>query len=147
MAELVGLIREWRLGGFASVVPIPEYKAVFPGAKTYDPYSLALKHTLINMAHIGNEVKDQIKCSFEDGDTSVESHRIYNAMKAVELWGNRSYLGGISFESKNLVPLQAADLMAREAFKHMDNQGIRPYGDPWRDCSPKSVFTYGPRKR
>lgn len=130
MATLVGLIREHRLGGFASVVPVADYRAVFPDAARYDPYYLALKHTLINMAQIGMHTNENVQCWFERGDADAESLRIFNRIKGVKSWKNRHRLTSISFGSKSLVPLQAADLMAREAFKHYDNAGVPPVRKP-----------------
>lgn len=130
MASLVGLIREHRLGGFASVVPVSDYRDVFPGSEKHAPYCLALKHTLVNMAQIGVDLSSNVQCWFEKGDADGESLRIFNQMTSLHSWKNGRRLTSIAFHSKTRVPLQAADLMAREAFKHHDNIGIRPVRKP-----------------
>jgi len=130
MANLVSLIRQHRLGGFASVVPIAPYRAVFPKSEKHAPYFLALKHTLLNMAQIGMHAGRNVQCWFEKGDTDAESRRIFDQMTSLKSWKTRHRLTSISFDSKGRVPPQAADLMAREAFKHYDNIGVRPVRKP-----------------
>jgi hypothetical protein len=52
MKTLTAIIKETRLGAFGAVVPVAEYRSVFPDSKEYDPYFLALKQTIINMAYL-----------------------------------------------------------------------------------------------
>jgi hypothetical protein len=56
MQALVLVIRSCHLVGFGSVVPVLDYRAVFPGSSEYDPYYLALRHAFINMATIAARV-------------------------------------------------------------------------------------------
>jgi len=129
MAKLVSIVLEQRLHGYASVVPIPEYKAVFPGCGEYDPYYLAVRHTLINMAHLGANVQGYeifggMECWFEDSDATAGSTcKIYRELRALKTWPDAFGLKGFHLEDKTLHPLQAADLVAREAFKHFKNLG------------------------
>jgi hypothetical protein len=39
-------------------------------------------------------------------------------------------MAGLSHDGKHIVGLQAADLIAREVFKHYDNRGVRPTRKP-----------------
>jgi hypothetical protein len=136
MKRLVKVILESRMMGLGTVVPIPEYHQAFPDAQEHDPYLLALRHTVINMGQIGRELgenypdADGVKMWFEDGDTSGESLRIYQALKAMPEWKGSTYLRGFSVGNKSLQPLQGADLLAREAFKHADNMGKLPTRKP-----------------
>lgn len=132
MDRLVTIILELKLHGYASVVPIADYKAVFPNAVEYDAYYLAVRHTIINMAHLGQIHKDQwgiegMSCWFEDSQaTSKTTRRIYRELREVKTWDSVQSLAPCPiFEDKTLRPLQAADLVAREAFKHFDNLGTR----------------------
>lgn len=140
MAGLVGLIREYRLSGFASIVPIDLYREVFPGSALYDPYFLAVKHTIINMAVIAERIGERMKLWFEDSEsTSGTSLNIYHKVRSTS-WKPAARLGGIAFEDKKLCPLQAADLVAREAFKHMDNLGVRPTRVPVKRLQQRLSF-------
>jgi hypothetical protein len=53
MEALVKVIMHCRLIGIGSVVPVQEYRAVFPGSAEHDPYFLAMKHAIVNMATLG----------------------------------------------------------------------------------------------
>ncbi len=121
------------VGGFASVVPVPLYNEVFPGSHEDDPYRLTVAHTIVEMARIASRARELIKLWFED---SSEYHalidRTYRELKTLKTWkfGGRDMLFGISFDDKSLAPLQAADLVAREAFKASDNLGKREFRKP-----------------
>ena len=131
MNKLVSIVLDHRLHGYASVVPIPEYKALFPDCREYDPYHLAVKHTIINMAHIGKvqgyDIFNGIECCFEDrGATARTTKRIYGELKELTTWQYGSLLKRFDLKDKTSQPLQAADLIAREAFKYFSNEGKLP---------------------
>jgi hypothetical protein len=142
MDRLVTIILDLELHGFASVVPIADYKAVFPNADEYDPYYLAVRHTLINMAHLGQLYKEKwgiegMSCWLEDSDaTSATTGRIYRELRKVKTWpAAQSLAPSPNFDDKTLHQLQAADLVAREAFKHFLNFGQRPTRIPVKRMS------------
>jgi hypothetical protein len=135
MKRLTAIIKETRLGVFGAVVPVADYRAVFPDCRELDPYFLALKQTIINMAYLGrlatlSGYSDSVAICHEDGDTSPAALQIYSDLKAVPGWEDSKYLVGFSVETKKLAPLQGADLAAREAFKHADNLGKRKTRKP-----------------
>jgi|SRR5882762_35226 len=141
MDALVGLLQNYMLSAFASIVPIADYKDVFPDCKKYDPYYLAVRHTILNMAHIGWAGRHHVKLWFEDNPaTSPMTLKIYNEVKSVKNWDPATYLLGITFGSKSLYPLQAADLVAREAFKHVDNLGTRSTRIPMKRLGNRAAF-------
>jgi hypothetical protein len=131
MDKLVSIVMGHKLHGYASVVPVPDYKAVFPQCDEYDPYYLAVRHTIINMAYLGSNTQgyitlDGTECWFENSDaTSSKTLMIYNELKAYKSWKAGRGLKAIHFADKTLAPLQSADLVAREAFKHFSNLGVR----------------------
>jgi hypothetical protein len=142
MDRLVGVICEQRLHGYASIVPIDEYRSVFPDSGEYDAYYLSVKHTIINMAEIGHGERERygfggMKCWFEHSETtSGPTRTIYHQLRSVDTWEQAKSLdSNIYFRDKNLHPLQAADLVAREAFKHFLNQGKRNTRIPLRRMS------------
>jgi hypothetical protein len=124
MRNLVDIIVDHGISGFASIVPIKTYKQVFPRAKTYDPYYLAVRHTLVILSEIGQMEKDSygfggMKCWFEySRDTKPTIERIYEDLKNVKTWKPANSLKETAnFEGKEVVPLQSADMVAREAFR------------------------------
>jgi hypothetical protein len=67
--------------------------------------------------------RDPIQWVFERGtDGSVQLNRIMNAMYSDVKTREAFRINGWSFEGKNVLPLQAADLIAYEMFKHATNQ-------------------------
>src|SRR4029077_4253631 len=86
MDKLVTIILDRQLHGFASIVPSAAYKEVFPNSGEYDPYYLAVRHTIINMATIAHRVGQAIAnvgmdCWFErSGATSGTTLRLYEEL-------------------------------------------------------------------
>jgi hypothetical protein len=68
--RLVKIVDKTQLHGVGFVVLIAEYRAVFPDAQEYDPYFLALKQTIINMAYIGRNT---------DGLGAADVHMIHES--------------------------------------------------------------------
>jgi hypothetical protein len=145
MKNPIKVIRETGLGIFGSIVPIPDYHAVFPDANEYDPYYLAVKHSLVNMAYIGRLSRHDrnftsISLMHEEGDRIGRVFEIYRAMKSLTDWPDAKYLAGFSEGSKKVSGLQAADLVAREAFKHADNMGVRKMRKPVQHLADQFSF-------
>ena len=141
MKQLVEVIIQSKLVGFGSVVPVSEYRSVFPDAKDYDPYFLALRHTIINMAYIGKLGHDDMKLCFEDSTTtSNRAKAIYDEFKEFTEWSWHKNLSGFTTATKKLMALQAADMIAREAYKHADNLGIRKTRKPVKVMNRRLCF-------
>ena len=146
MKNLVGIILDSQVKCFASMVPIPDYRKVFPESGEYDPYILALKHTMINMARVGAQLAqshleaDGIAIWHENGDTTPEAVRIFQSLKALSEWQDGRFLRVFAIGTKGLLPLQGADLIAREAFKLVDNIGKRPIRIPVQRIKMISSF-------
>lgn len=150
MKTLIKIIHSSKLMGYGSIVPIPEYRSIFPGSDEYDPYFLALKHTIINMAHIASNANDdpelarrgsvRVSIVHEDGPTSARAYQIYTELKSVSSWPDAQNLIGFTHADKNLCALQGADLIAREAFKHADNTGLRPTRRPVKSLKRRIAF-------
>src|ERR1022692_4521708 len=89
MDRLVSIVLDQRIHGYASVVPIATYKSVFPNCDEYDPYYLAIRHSIINMGELGH--KEQrlrgtggMKCWFEDSTaTRGKTRLIYEALQRI----------------------------------------------------------------
>ncbi len=151
MRELVNTIQACHLSGFGSVVPVPEFREVFPDSDSSDPYLLALTHTLINMAEIGRQIAssarlrhlgrpDGLQVWVEEGDTDIESLRLFKALKSNASWDGRQFLKSFATADKSVMAMQGADLVAREAFKHADNRGIRPTRKPMKEMKGRMSF-------
>ena len=65
---------------------------------------------------------------------------IFNSILALKSWPPSQCLHAISFGTKKLHALQAADLIARESFKHIDNVGVRAMRIPVRRMRESLCF-------
>ncbi len=147
MRSLVQAILRANVFDVGSIVPVEDYRAIFPDAGEYDPYFLALKHTLINMAKVGagppydglGDMDVRIVC--EDSETtSSRALRVYQELKALPGWTWRKALVGFSTAPKKLMALQAADMVAREAYKHAANLGVRNTRKPVKILNERLSF-------
>ena len=114
-----------------------DYRSVFSDADEYDPHFLALRHALINVACVGAVSRGDtlgtigIRICCEDSTTtSNREKKIYDELKDFAGWRWGKAFVGFSTARKELMALQAADLIAREAYKHAVNRGVRPTRKP-----------------
>lgn len=140
MAELVTVLCAANLMGFAGIVPVAEYRRAFPTCRQHDSYFLALRQVLMNVAHISYLLGRDAKVWFERDSHAGEALRIFGRVTSFKSWPPSNSLGGIYFDTKKLRPLQAADLVAREAFKHIKNLGNRPTRQPVRRMQGSLCF-------
>jgi hypothetical protein len=130
MARLVSVLKTVQLRGFASIVPIKEYKAAFPGCGEHDAFLLALRQAVMNMAFIAHGLNHDVSVWFEKGTIDSTVRKVFDSIAGWKEWSPAKRLRTPRFETKQLKALQSADLIAREAFKHVDNLGDRPTRKP-----------------
>ncbi len=121
--DLVTIIEKSPLIGMAIVIPVSEFRDTFPTlVHEYDPYYFAVDYLIAALANFGVKKGQNVHLTFEDSDATsgrIRSH--YSRLRSLHGWAGARALGGIEFGGKRLLQLQAADLLAREAFKHFDN--------------------------
>jgi hypothetical protein len=130
MGRLVDIVRSTMLSAFASIIPINEYRAIFPQAGEHDAFLLALRQTIMNMAYVADQLQHEVNLWFERGPINGLITQTYDSIARWIQWKPARRLREITLSTKELWPLQGADLIAREAFKHVDNLGIRPTRKP-----------------
>jgi hypothetical protein len=131
MASLVSCVQQAKLMGFASIVSVGGYRKAFPDCAESDAYMLTIPHTIMNMAFIADGLGMDVNVWFENGPKNGTILKVFESIKAMD-WKPARRLRAIAFDSKELYPLQAADLVAREAFKIVDNWGTKPIRIPVR---------------
>ncbi|MBZ5702843.1 MAG: hypothetical protein LAN84_13470 [Acidobacteriia bacterium] len=139
MARLTSVVRQLRLYGYASIVPVTAFKEVFPLLKEHEAFHVAIAHVAVNMAHIADRGNMDVAIWFENGSHGGAAMDIVDSLKKTA-WKPAQRLKGPYFGPKELRPLQSADLIAREAFKHIDNLGVRPMRKPLIQLSEKLFF-------
>ncbi len=140
MARMIDVIHATELRGFASIVPISTYREVFPNSKPDDPSLLTLRQSIMNMAHIAHELKMDVQIWFENGNQNGAIARVFDSIVEYTQWEPTKRLQSLSFGTKLSVHLQAADLVAREAFKHIVNIGTRPMRIPVSRLKDRLAF-------
>jgi hypothetical protein len=123
MRELTSLLVNAPIVAFGIVVPVQEFRLVFPSLKgDYAPYRLAVQYVMAALANYCHDSRNDVSLVFEDSNAATGlTLEEYSRLKGVGSWPGSARLSGIDFKDKRLVALQAADLLAREAFKHLDN--------------------------
>jgi hypothetical protein len=142
MARLVGTLKTVQLRGFASIVPIKAYKAAFPACGEHDAFLLALRQAIMNMAYIAHELSHDVALCFEKGAIDSKIHKVFDSIADWKEWPPTKRLRTPRFDTKQLKALQSADLIAREAFKHVDNLGVRPTRIPVARMEDRLYFVF-----
>jgi hypothetical protein len=91
------------------------------------PYFLCFQHCIIESCHVADRLPAEEKVAFvfdRQQDFAAEATRLYNDLKDQQNWPNHERLADIvAFASKReTIPLQVADLIAYESYKHLDNR-------------------------
>lgn len=139
MARLTNVVRQLRLYGYASIIPIAAFKEVFPLLKEHEAFHVAMAHVAVNMARIADQGNMDAAVWFENGSHGGAAKDIFDSLKKTT-WKPAQRLRGPYFGPKELRPLQSADLIAREAFKHIDNLNVRPIRKPLIKLSQTLFF-------
>jgi hypothetical protein len=127
-ADLSHIIAESPLIGNAISISLPDYKEILAPCLDENPYYLCFQHIIINLARRSSVCipPDRIKFVF---DRNVEIEHNASALydRAVNgRWSTARYRqlmeDEISFATRRNIGIQAADLIAREAMKLLDNR-------------------------
>jgi hypothetical protein len=130
-AELTRLLAGSRLLGFGAAISLEHHKEIFPDALDNQPYYLCFRVVIANFAARAAVLIPQDKVRFvfdRNPETEYNAGRLYDYMANLPEWRFREYLADeISFATRKNIGIQAADLVARETMKHLDNQlGPKP---------------------
>ncbi len=122
--KLVSLINQHNLYGFASALLVEDFRAVYPEAHTSHLYHLCFQHCILGIAKWAAAADEPVAFFFDQNrEVSRQAQDVYNGYLNDLDFKERKYLESLTFASKEkFICLQAADLLAREAFKHVDNR-------------------------
>ena len=140
MTRMVDVLKATELRGFASIVPVATYREVFPHSRENEPSLLTLRQAMMNMAYIGHNLQMDVQIWFENGSEDGAISEAFSSIVACKSWEPAKRLRTLSFDTKRSAHLQAADFVAREAFKHIDNRGIRPMRIPVKRLVDRLAF-------
>lgn len=133
LRELICIINSVEIHGFHAAVKIPDFHSVFPGVKNVNaPHLLCMKTCIENALYMTSPFKEEIAFIFEDNPKAHYRPLIlYDQLKQKKIagWQRMGAKGHVAL--KQFRPLQAADLIAWEGRRHLDNE-IQNLGIPLR---------------
>jgi hypothetical protein len=127
-ADLSHIIAESPLLGNAVSISLPDYKELLAPCLDENPYYLLFQHVIINLARRSSVClpRDHIKFVF---DRNVEIQHNASALYDRSVngqWSTAEYRqlmeDELGFATRKTIGIQAADLIAREAMKLLDNR-------------------------
>lgn len=112
--------------GISGVVNLKEFWEAFPHVNRDSPYFLCFQDIVVNFALAAHLVIpiDQVDFVFDRSQRyQYNATVLFEKFNRMPDWYDSFKLNEIRFASKDTTPgLQVADLIARESFKHLDNQ-------------------------
>jgi len=133
--DLTKLIADTKMLGFGAGIDLAGFNEAFPDAPQDQPYFMCFVRVVIECAWAGyvSIPRQKVKFTFDNRpDSQHYAGSLYGYMATLPEWKVRPFLHNeISFACRKTVPIQAADLLARETMKHLDNQ-IGPVKRPMR---------------
>jgi hypothetical protein len=127
-ADLSRIIAESPLLGNAVSISLPDYKELLASCLDENPYYICFQHIVINLARRSSVClpRDRIKFIF---DRNVEIEHSASALYDRSVngqWSTAEYRqlmeDELGFATRKEIGIQAADLIAREAMKLLDNR-------------------------
>ncbi len=138
--RLVGVILDSPLQPCAYGVVVPHFNEMSLDFRTHFtnghpdiPYYLCLYHTFVSESHAADDLpqSEQVYFLFEKQDEfEADARAAFDEFKKGPHWPNHYRLGECQFISKEedykYPGLQAADLLAYEMYRHLDNRHFQP---------------------
>jgi hypothetical protein len=129
-ADLVQILAHSGVRGYAVAIDIGAWNEAFPGAPKDWGYYKCLQEVIKHFANTV-EYRDGTGLEFtfdRRQESEYNAGLLYQYMVTLPEWKehNISMNARINFDSRKDVRIQAADIIAREAMKHLDNLGKRP---------------------
>jgi hypothetical protein len=126
-ADLAGILAGGNnLLGFGVAIDLAKYHMIFPGLPDDQPYYLCFHDVVKYFASVGylHIPREPVNFTFHRHvNRQYNATVLYDYMVHLPEWKFCDYIGEtVSFADERAVGIQAADLIAREAMKHLDNQ-------------------------
>jgi hypothetical protein len=134
--DLITLLANTKMCGYTVTMDLTAYREFFPKAHDpHDPYYLGFHEVIVRFANMAfvSIPQDQVEFTFDiHFEREYNSAELYNYMRHLPEWEGEDLVAEkISFVTRGNPRIQAADLVAREGMKHMDNR-IGPVRRPER---------------
>ena len=122
--ELIAVIANHEIIGIHSAISLRDYEQLFPLDSEDSPYFLCFQSCIGEIAIFAGEQQEDVAFIFDQKpEVEYRAMRLFNFAKTHDDWLDRQWLGTITFADKRkFLPLQAADGLAYEGFKHFENE-------------------------
>ena len=129
-ADLVQILGHSGVRGYAAAFDVGAWLEAFPGAPKDFGYYKCLTEVLKHFAYT-SEYQDGTELEFTLDRRQESEHNaglLYHYFASMPEWKERNVFFGakVSFGSRKNVRIPAADIVAREAMKHLDSLNKRP---------------------
>jgi hypothetical protein len=122
--ELIQIIHRFDVYGFHAAVKIADFRVAFPSAvQPNAPHMLCMRACIENVLYMTQELDEEVAFVFEDNEKAgYRPLVLYDLLKQKRIPGYKR-MGSKGFVAqKKFPPLQAADLIAWEGRRHLDNE-------------------------
>ncbi len=123
--ELTQLLCKSRLMGKSHAIDMAAWRTHFDGALEDMPYLTCFRNVVYDCGRLAylSVPQDTVEFTFDQHpETEHNAGVLYTYMAEMKEWNAGPYLSDkVSFASRKYVGIQVADLLAREAMKHLDN--------------------------
>lgn len=128
--DLVQILARSGVRGFAAGFDLGAWLEVFPGVSAEAGYYKCLKEVILYFLRT-TEYHDGTEMEFtfdHRQESEYNAGLLYSYVVTLPEWNDKNmFLGAkVNFDSRKDVRIQAADIVAREAMKHLDDLGKRP---------------------
>jgi hypothetical protein len=130
--KLIEIINHTVMIGICCGVSVADYQAATPAILHPDirfAYLLCFYECLLGIQHYmeAKEHNEPVKFIFDQNEYCGMLATVYHRLR--KDLGSPAWMGGLSCEDRRIfIPLQAADLLAYEMFKHLTHRSV----EPWR---------------
>ena len=124
--DLTQLLCRSRLMARSFVMDLDGWNTYFPDTPQDMPYLICFRNVVYECGDLGSKLipQDTMEFTFDQRpETNYNAGVLYSYMVNLKKWDANTFLRDkVSFATKDHVGIQAADLVAREAMKHLDNE-------------------------
>jgi len=129
-ADLVQILAHSGVRGYAATFDVAAWIEVFPDVPRDVGYYKCLTEVIKHFSYTP-EYHDGVELEFtfdHRQESEYNAGLLYSYFVTMPEWKERHIFMGakVNFDSRKDVRIQAADIVAREAMKHLDNSGKRP---------------------
>ncbi len=125
--KLTNILVKSKMFGYGHVVDIAAFKKYLPDSSEDAPYYHCFSYVVMGFAQLGymSVPREKVKFTFDrNPKIKYNSNLMLDYLETLSEYNYTEYIDGgeVSFASREMIQIQAADLLAYEVMKELDNQ-------------------------